>query len=66
MDASELEVLVKTNPKVDRKVVDALRALEETLPESEKPKVGADYRLSPPLGGSSLLLRSSSTHSTRR
>lgn len=41
----------KKNPKIDLKVVSAIADLQKKLPESEKPKQGSDYRLSPPLGG---------------
>ena len=55
MNNSDAEVF-KKNPKVDQKVVSAIEALEKKLPDTEKPKQGSDYKLSPPLGGQSLTI----------
>lgn len=55
MNTFDAEVL-KKNPKVDPKVVSAIDTLEKKLPETEKPKQGSDYKLSPPLGGQSLAI----------
>jgi hypothetical protein len=46
--------LLKKNPKIDRAVVSAMNSLQKNLPEPQKPKEGADYKLSPPLSGQSL------------
>jgi hypothetical protein len=55
MDKTNLELL-KKNPKVDPKVVAAVDALLEKLPDSAKPRRGSDYRIEPPLGGRALAL----------
>ena len=48
-------VLIKKNPKVDRRVVSAAGILQDKLPEDAKQKQGSDYRISPALGGQSLI-----------
>lgn len=53
MDHTRPELL-KKNLKVDGKVVSAVAALQKKLPETERTKRGADYKLSPPLGGNAL------------
>jgi hypothetical protein len=55
MNASKPELLSK-NPKVDQKVISTAEDLERKLPKPEQPKQGADYKLSPPLGGKSLTI----------
>lgn len=44
--------ILKNNPKIDQKVVAAANELQQQLPEFIKPKQGADYNISPALGGS--------------
>ncbi len=46
--------LLKKNPKIDSKVVAAIAALENKLPESARTKNGSDYKLTPPLAGNLL------------
>jgi len=48
--------LLKKNPKIDQKVVSAVDTLWKKLPESERPKQGSDYNLSPPFGGQLLTI----------
>lgn len=55
MSESKTALLGK-NPKIDQKVVSKAGELEKTLPRPDRPKQGADYKLSPPLGGSSRAL----------
>jgi hypothetical protein len=55
MNTSIAELLSK-NPKVDPKVVSLAEDLEKKLPRPEQPRQGADYKLSPPLGGKTLTI----------
>lgn len=55
MNKSDI-VLINKNPKVDQKVVSAAGVLQNKLPEDAKQKQGSDYRISPALGGQSLIL----------
>ena len=48
--------LIGNNPKIDIKVISEAVALMEKLPGTVRPKQGADYRISPPLGGEMLTI----------
>lgn len=48
--------ILKSNSKVDQKVVKSANALHEKIPDSFKPKSGSDYKISPALGGKSWFL----------
>lgn len=54
MSPATVEVLAQ-NPNIDRSVVNAFNNLQAGLPDSEKRKEGADYRLAPALGGQTLV-----------
>jgi len=38
----------RANPKIDPRVVESFRAIQDKLPPFALPKSGADYHLSPP------------------
>jgi hypothetical protein len=44
--------LLEKNPRIDVAVVERFRALQDRLPAALQQRQGADYHISPPLGGS--------------
>lgn len=46
--------LRKGNLKIDNEVVAKAEKLRDSMPVSQRPREGADYKLTPPLGGKSI------------
>lgn len=56
MDHDKQRIL-RNNNKIDRSVVAKAEKLSNKLPDTQKPKQGSNYKITPPFGGQSMVDR---------